>query len=224
MPMPRWKISKEQLVSEYATRTLSQIARIHSVDASTVWKALKHHRIPSHSKSEGAKINWEKAHNKPVPKGYLIHHLNGIRNDNRPENLAILPSKQAHSTWTITSLLEKRIRELEPAVIKEITGNPQRKVAKGRYLDSEGYVRIHLPLHPRAYNQGYVLEHIVNWERANNQQVPKGAIIHHLNGIRDDNRPENLAMLPSLHEHKAWTIVNLQRKRIHELEEKRRFG
>lgn len=42
----------------------------------------------------------------------LVHHLNGIRDDNRPENLVIIKRK-GHETWTYVKSLQERIRELE---------------------------------------------------------------------------------------------------------------
>jgi len=57
------------------------------------------------------RIVWEKAHGK-IPKGYIIHHLNGIRDDNRLKNLTALPRKR-HSPATIIEPHQKRIRELE---------------------------------------------------------------------------------------------------------------
>lgn len=167
-------------------------------------------------------LNWEKANKKPVPKGHIVHHLNGIRNDNRPENLVVLPSIKEHKTWTITQVLEKRLRELEA---KEVQPLKQHDKIPGKVYKKE-YIVIHDPSHPRAMKSAgkptYVFEHIVNWEKANNKPVPKGAIIHHLNGIKDDNRPENLAMLPSRNDHSSWTIVNLLRNRIKMLEDERR--
>ena len=42
----------------------------------------------------------------------LVHHLNGIRSDNRPENLCIV-NMHNHEKSTRIKLLESRIRELE---------------------------------------------------------------------------------------------------------------
>lgn len=60
-----------------------------------------------------SRLVWEQA-NGPIPEGSEVHHLNGIKNDDRPENLVAL-TKKGH-TRIYLRLLEKaqqRIRELE---------------------------------------------------------------------------------------------------------------
>ena len=42
----------------------------------------------------------------------IVHHLNGIRDDNRIENLAIVTSRN-HQSSTLNSILKERIRKLE---------------------------------------------------------------------------------------------------------------
>lgn len=49
----------------------------------------------------------------------IVHHLNGIRSDNRIGNLVITSRKQ-HRNNTLRKLLQKRIRELENIVAKII--------------------------------------------------------------------------------------------------------
>ena len=66
-----------------------------------------------------------------------------------------------------------------------------------RTVDRLGYVRIFKKDHPKAGKNGYIYEHILVWEDAHGMPLPDGWIVHHLNGIKDDNRPENLASMSS---------------------------
>ncbi|MBA7499060.1 hypothetical protein ES704_01799 [subsurface metagenome] len=88
----------------------------------------------------------------------------------------------------------------------------------GRRKNKRGYVLLWKPDHPRAsVSQGYVFEHIVVWEQAHNQPLPDGWIVHHLNGVKDDNRPKNLLGLPRRGHSPGLTVKEVQ-KRLRELE------
>ena len=83
-----------------------------------------------------------------------------------------------------------------------------------------GYIAVKRPDHPRAHiRTGYVLEHILIWEEAHNRLAPRGSLIHHINGIKTDNRPCNLVLLsPRGHNHEHQTLSQSQQQRIRELE------
>lgn len=85
---------------------------------------------------------------------------------------------------------------------------------------NRGYVWIYAPNHPRAKNSRYVLEHILIWEKANGKPLPKDYVIHHLNGVRDDNRIENLFACPRKRHIRQFpnTYIRMLQKRIRELE------
>lgn len=65
----------------------------------------------------------------------------------------------------------------------------------GKYTTSKGYIQILCPEHHRASKNGYVMEHILVFEKATGLSVPDNCVIHHLNGNKKDNRIENLCMM-----------------------------
>lgn len=64
----------------------------------------------------------------------------------------------------------------------------------GRVIDGHGYVRIYTPDDPRANCGRYMKEHILIMEGVLGRQLLPGENVHHKNGIKTDNRPENLEL------------------------------
>jgi len=72
---------------------------------------------------------------------------------------------------------------------------------KGRYRDSQGYIYIQLrsdsPLWAMSNYAGYVREHRLVMARQLERPLERWEVVHHKNGIKDDNRPGNLVLFPS---------------------------
>lgn len=65
---------------------------------------------------------------------------------------------------------------------------------KERILDHDGYITNYMPGHPRA-RKSRVYEHIIIMEKHLGRLISRNEIIHHKNGIKDDNRIENLELM-----------------------------
>lgn len=71
----------------------------------------------------------------------------------------------------------------------------------GRIRDVDGYIRVYRPDHAHAFASGYAHEHVVVAAEPLGGRLPPGAVVHHANGDRADNRPENLVVLDDHSEH-----------------------
>lgn len=62
----------------------------------------------------------------------------------------------------------------------------------GRHENNNGYILVMKPGHPHADRHGYVLEHRLVMEARLGHCLLPSEVVHHINGIKTDNRIENL--------------------------------
>jgi len=89
------------------------------------------------------------------------------------------------------------------------TGSKNGNWRGGKHISSHGYVKVLVGVdHPLADSKGYAYEHrLVAMEKLG-RLLYHNEITHHLNGIKTDNRPENIVITTSMAEH-----FSLHRKR-----------
>lgn len=67
----------------------------------------------------------------------------------------------------------------------------------GKFVSPGGYVFVYLPKHPMAASNGYVAEHRLVASESLGICLTSRDEVHHVNGKKDDNRPENLMVISS---------------------------
>ena len=97
-------------------------------------------------------------------------------------------------------------------------GKANRSWKGGRISAGMGYIKVYTPGHPNA-SRNYVLEHRLIMEKYLGRYLAKEEIVHHINGVKDDNRIENLAVV-NRHTHESNTLLRIAQKKIRDLEEK----
>jgi len=104
---------------------------------------------------------------------------------------------------------------------KRISG-PGARVKRG-----DGYMAVYYPTHPDASRQGLILEHRLVAEQKYGRRILPDEHVHHLNGVRDDNRPENLEVIAAGEHGRVSTQMGVAKRRSMReklAEYERRFG
>ena len=74
----------------------------------------------------------------------------------------------------------------------------------GKTKNSKDYVLVLKPEHPLANTNGRIYEHRLIMEEKLDRYLTKEEVVHHINGIRDDNHMENLALFKNVSEHQKY--------------------
>lgn len=73
-------------------------------------------------------------------------------------------------------------------------GTPRKRIGGEKYDCGNGYIKVYLPDHPNSGKQGYLKEHTLVMSKHLGRPLRKGESVHHLNGVKSDNRIENLEL------------------------------
>ena len=86
---------------------------------------------------------------------------------------------------------------------RTVAGSSNGRWRGGRTRHKAGYLMLWAPSHPRSGKGQYVFEHILVMERILGRYLLLAESVHHRNGVRDDNRPENLELKDVAHSRPA---------------------
>jgi hypothetical protein len=85
-----------------------------------------------------------------------------------------------------------------------------RKRAKKRGLHGNGYIYLYNPRHPRNINGG-VPEQVIVMEKHIGRHLVPNEIVHHVNGIKTDNKLSNLQLMTDK-EHRGYHSRKLHKR------------
>ncbi len=74
----------------------------------------------------------------------------------------------------------------------------------GKYKESDGYILIYKPNHPFCNCRGYIKEHRLVMEKKIDRYLKTEEVVHHIDGIKDSNYPENLMLFPTESAHQQY--------------------
>ena len=80
----------------------------------------------------------------------------------------------------------------------------------GKIKNDKGYIKILAPNHPKNI-YGYYFEHRIIMEKHIGRYLESNEDVHHINGIKDDNRIENLEILTDSN-HSKLTYQTIKHK------------
>jgi len=84
---------------------------------------------------------------------------------------------------------------------------PEHKGWKGgRIVDKSGYILVYMPDHPSANHAGYVREHRLVMEQKIGRPLHPTEVVHHIDGNRANNHPDNLGLFACNRDHLAETL------------------
>lgn len=176
-------VTKEELLNDYQHLTEEQIGQQYNVSSHTIRNRMKYLGIPTRAANETRRLVRNFFH---VSKDELISLY---------KNLTCEKIAKKYNVGETT--VSRRMQEFD--IPRRHNQDGHGWTWKGKKYSGSGYIYILLSLGDPMYSmankkRGYVPEHRLVMARYLGRCLLKSEVVHHKNGIRDDNRLENLEL------------------------------
>ena len=159
------------------------------------------HKGFKHSEESKLKmgIAWKGQH-------HTIETIEKLRKVNLGKNNPQYGKSPSKKTRKKLSKANRGYKHTEEALKKMRAANKREKnpAWRGGKANFRRYIIIHSPNHPYKNFYGYVYEHRLIVESKIGRYLKSKEVVHHINRIRDDNRPENLMAFKSDRAHQLF--------------------
>ena len=205
-------ISKEELYQRYIVedKKIDEIGEIYGLSKSAIQSRIKKYKIHKDPKyifdiSKEKLFELYTTQNKSARE---IGDMYGVKSSTVLYHLKRYGIKRRKGAFQKGHKFPREIYE----IISEKNKGTRIKGQGHKIFRPDGYVDIYFPTHPNHTKNGYVPEHRLVMEKHIGRYLTKDEVVHHINGIKDDNRIENLQLMTSS-EHSRHHINQYWEKR-----------
>jgi hypothetical protein len=228
-------ITKENLQKLYIddkNATLDSVGKILGCNRESIRRWMRRYGLPIRKRGESNKNISKKKETKVLEnREWLISELENKTATQIAKEINTDPQNVMYWAHKYGMISESKSESCKKAIRKKYGKVPTGANAsnwKGGRRIIQGYIYLYIPEHPAA-QRGVVQEHRLVMEENLGRYLKSDEVVHHLNGIKDDNRIENLQLVKrgehvSNHFKASHEVVDLRKlvtalhKRIAELE------